>query len=229
MLLLPFWMRGTANVTLANPTLLDTTTAATDANGITSGSISPTAGATLLTIHASRHTSSRTHSAPTTSGLTMAASWVEVAAFSVLDTDQTAYVHGSIWWAKFVSGTGTISQTASGNTFHRALSIMQVIGANATPIRQFKVASHETGTSLAATLDASTLASSLGISMLGARVSDASITDPSSYTELLDTTVSAGTLQMCIHYKLGSPSQTVTYSTLLSGEARGLINAEIAD
>jgi hypothetical protein len=135
-----------------------------------------------------------------------------------------------MWWARVAQdSTGTVTQTLSGSATSLILAVAQIVGANLVqPLGLNGVATHETGTTLAVDLGSAPAASSVGLAFVAARVNDATVTDPSGFTQLVDMNLSAG-LQMMIHADLTSPSQTATYSTLASGEARGLIYAEFLD
>jgi hypothetical protein len=221
---------GIPAVSIADPTLLDAATFNGSQSTITSLTVAPTPHASIFVCQASRHSGSRTHTAPTTSGLSLATAWTSVRVFTQQDTDAGAWVHGSMWWARAsdTPGSGTIQANLGGTCFSGVIASVQIVGANlSAPVGQDQLTQHETGTSIAAALGNAPAASSVGLGLLARRVNDPSYTF-TGFAELSGGNIVSG-LQWSVVWDRGSPPQTLTFGTLVSGEAEGLIYAEIVD
>lgn len=208
-------------------------TSAASSGTISSASITPRPYATLLTFLGSRHSASRTHDTPTSPGLSLTTSWTLAtygtieARFSQIDTDAAAWAHGSAYWARASAtpGSGAITQTTGGTTFARALAVVEILPGYQHSVRPRQVAltTHESGTSIAASLDHTPGSPAMGFAWLAARTNDPTYTAP--FTELAADDVGGG-----MQYSLAatsSPPLTATYGGLISGEARGLIYLEV--
>ena len=227
-LLLP---QGAPPPLLVAPTSLSTVSEGGTGGFITSGTISPPAGALVAVLLHSRGSGQAASQVTgmSSSGLTWAGSWRIVQLTPAqLNTATDRYVGGVIALRQVVSGSGTVTATYAGDTFQRVMNLLSIATGFDTDIASFPaVTNGGEATSLALNFASAPAASSLILTTLGEHAQvGGSFTVPSGHTAL-DRVQASTNLDSKGSFRLTGGAQNNTWTGLDSGEADAGVAVEI--